>query len=759
MSSAPKNKAASFKANFRREQAGALGSSALRAPPPGTTGNASSGGPGVGKATSKANAAKAGINAKANAKAAANVAARKVVADLLPENAKEQKAAARIILTVVLRFKAQYEFAKRKKELMDEQIEREAIEAAARLEARRFERQALKKVEEMRKKKEVAKKKTDFFDACYDGEFESAKKMLEQDPVLLLEAKDSDGYAPLSAAANGGNPDIVQMLLDFGANPNAKGEFQRTALWRAAFAGNAVVVEMLLESGADPAIYDTSFQTPLTVAPNDSKCENLLQEWAKTPEKTQQLKEQLQAKLEQGRKKLGQLSKKHADAQLDKLKQQIEQEEIELENAKRDAADAYRSWSDKIVKRMAQANFQNASSNPESGGNSNQAGSAISAQEEETYIREMASQLSLLKRKLEDAVHRVEELKLKYEEAEAELDPNSSERKNSKIANLTILPFKLLSDAVLRSSGPHAITKDQKFPLVWDSSGRASVFFEYSGATLLKMWNVSDTKNMRRALLNCVRHDVPFVLDCMGAPIGADHLAICLESLLPPRARSTGGSALGVGGSSLMSATSTSTGTTTGGEASTTSTSSLLDKNPDGTLHALSSVIDKSMNDISKSGATFGLGAAAGDEANSGKLEAARILRQEGILNLVMHCKSIVLVEIARQIHAKSKKKSRICNADLPKIGDVSCAVTAITTSSTIPLQWILVLSKRLFTQEDLLYDLLVDPQLDGTEFQKYEFALETKNFKFILLSSCDTPDMDLLSRFHVVRVVANHGM
>ncbi len=120
-----------------------------------------------------------------------------------------------------------------------------------------------------------------------------------------------------------------------------------------------------------------------------------------------------------------------------------------------------------------------------------------------------------------------------------------------------------------------------------------------------------------------------------------------------------------------------------------------------------------------------------------------------------MHCKSIVLVEIARQIYAK--KKSRICNADLPKIGDLSC-VTAITTSAKL-LQWILVLSKRLFTQEDLLYDLLVDPQLDGTEFQKHEFALETKNFKFILLSSCDTPDMDLLSRFHVVRVVANHGM
>ena len=67
-----------------------------------------------------------------------------------------------------------------------------------------------------------------------------------------------------------------------------------------------------------------------------------------------------------------------------------------------------------------------------------------------------------------------------------------------------------------------------------------------------------------------------------------------------------------------------------------------------------------------------------------------------------------------------------------------------------------LIVSKRLFDQEDLLHDLLVDPLQDGNEFQKYEFAVERKNFKFILLSSCQTPDMDLLSKFHVVRVVAN---
>ncbi len=39
-----------------------------------------------------------------------------------------------------------------------------------------------------------------------------------------------------------------------GADPNSRGEFQRTPLWRAAFLGHAEVVPVLLEGGADPRI-------------------------------------------------------------------------------------------------------------------------------------------------------------------------------------------------------------------------------------------------------------------------------------------------------------------------------------------------------------------------------------------------------------------------------------------------------------------------------------------------------------------------
>eukprot|EP00391_Amoebophrya_sp_Ameob2_P006264 CAMPEP_0178987830 /NCGR_PEP_ID=MMETSP0795-20121207/3486_1 /TAXON_ID=88552 /ORGANISM="Amoebophrya sp., Strain Ameob2" /LENGTH=263 /DNA_ID=CAMNT_0020679063 /DNA_START=342 /DNA_END=1133 /DNA_ORIENTATION=- len=243
-----KAKAASFKAGFRQDQMKAMGgSSSVRAPAPpapasakaaSTTTSATPGGPpGVKLPDINAKPGKQGAGVKAKAKAGAASAdnSKTILNDVLASagvdvvttsasdgttSSSKQKTAARLILGCVLRFQAQFEFRRTKQALLAEQLERETIEATARLEKKRFERQAVKKVEEMRKKKEQALKKTNFFDALYDGEAGEAQKLLEQDPKLLLEATDSDGHGPLAAAANGGSAEIVRMLLDYGCNPN-----------------------------------------------------------------------------------------------------------------------------------------------------------------------------------------------------------------------------------------------------------------------------------------------------------------------------------------------------------------------------------------------------------------------------------------------------------------------------------------------------------------------------------------------------------
>ena len=41
-----------------------------------------------------------------------------------------------------------------------------------------------------------------------------------------------------------GNPDTIRLLLSLGANPNSKGQYGRSPLYRAAFAGHSEAVKV-----------------------------------------------------------------------------------------------------------------------------------------------------------------------------------------------------------------------------------------------------------------------------------------------------------------------------------------------------------------------------------------------------------------------------------------------------------------------------------------------------------------------------------
>lgn len=96
------------------------------------------------------------------------------------------------------------------------------------------------------------------------GDADRIRELLAEDSALANDVE-SCGKRPLSAAAERGHGEIVDALLDAGADPTlAEGPMcpHGNALWSAARFGHAAIAERLLVAGADPNGYMESSGTP-----------------------------------------------------------------------------------------------------------------------------------------------------------------------------------------------------------------------------------------------------------------------------------------------------------------------------------------------------------------------------------------------------------------------------------------------------------------------------------------------------------------
>lgn len=74
----------------------------------------------------------------------------------------------------------------------------------------------------------------------------------------------TSGYTPLIYAAREGHADVVELLLQLGADANAATKSGGAcALHRAAYMGHLQVVSLLLAAGAEPMQQDADGQTAL----------------------------------------------------------------------------------------------------------------------------------------------------------------------------------------------------------------------------------------------------------------------------------------------------------------------------------------------------------------------------------------------------------------------------------------------------------------------------------------------------------------
>ena len=105
----------------------------------------------------------------------------------------------------------------------------------------------------------------DIFMASYNGDLQTVKRLVEQDPGLA-NGRNDYGRFPLEMAAQTGQIEIVKFLLEKGADINAD-RGGTTALHMAAiFGGKTELIELLLEKGADINARAGNGHTPLNFA-------------------------------------------------------------------------------------------------------------------------------------------------------------------------------------------------------------------------------------------------------------------------------------------------------------------------------------------------------------------------------------------------------------------------------------------------------------------------------------------------------------
>jgi serine/threonine-protein phosphatase 6 regulatory ankyrin repeat subunit B len=81
-----------------------------------------------------------------------------------------------------------------------------------------------------------------------------------------INARDESGSTALQDASSGGHEQIVQTLLDAGSNVNARDGSGSTALQNASSGGHEKIVQTLLDAGADAALIDKGGRSALVEA-------------------------------------------------------------------------------------------------------------------------------------------------------------------------------------------------------------------------------------------------------------------------------------------------------------------------------------------------------------------------------------------------------------------------------------------------------------------------------------------------------------
>jgi ankyrin repeat protein len=107
--------------------------------------------------------------------------------------------------------------------------------------------------------------------AAFFGNRATVEALLEAGADVNQQSRESMKVSALHSSAAARRPDIAELLLAKGANPNARAEAGVTVLHEVAITGQIDLAEMLLKHGADVNAKDNSGKTPLAHAIDSKK--------------------------------------------------------------------------------------------------------------------------------------------------------------------------------------------------------------------------------------------------------------------------------------------------------------------------------------------------------------------------------------------------------------------------------------------------------------------------------------------------------
>ncbi|XP_048125326.1 IQ motif and ankyrin repeat domain-containing protein 1-like isoform X2 [Alosa alosa] len=415
---------------------------------------------------------------------------------------------------------------KEKKEYEDlmDRLEKEAFVALVRREQEEAERERMKEEEERRKKKEEQRLRKRLLEAAFDGEEEeilavlrevterdtkqgvgfdeAGKRLRALSQLRMINCTDANGNTPLSEAAGGGNPEVITMLLERGADVNTQGAFGRTPIYRAAFGGHLRAVQTLLQFGADPRTHADDGSTPEQVASGEAIIQTL-QSWdvnvtdsmlkKMEAERERRVGEERKLKEEETERNFGTNQQRPVFSL--SLRGEVERLQKEHERSQKELKKAYTELNKRIT-------------------------------EHDKCERKGMEQAKVTLQVVHDAEEVLAKAQLSAQQAADQLSQAKLTLREQSGGDAVIdcggvrCLLKDLDDVLIKDVGGK-VKQDGRWPLIVDPSGQAATFLRYRDTNYLDAMHPENMKpdTLRLALLGAIRYGKALVINMMDVDL------------------------------------------------------------------------------------------------------------------------------------------------------------------------------------------------------------------------------------------------